>query len=529
MRTNRSVLLVIPAALLLSSLPYIFGYSLNTPESRFTGLTYNIDDACVYLSWIRQAADGHFFIRNQFAIESQGNLQFNILFLALGWIARLPHIPLIGVFHLARLVFGALLLFAIYRFSGFFLEKQEHRLAVLIVAAFSSGVGWLFGGGTDRSLPVDMWQPEAITFLSLYLNPLFLCAQILMVASLAYLLRARETGMARHALAAGAFLLLLANIHTYDVLTVGVVWIAYLIASSAAEMRLNLKTILLSCLAALIAAPALLYQWRLYNAEEVFRLRVQTETLSPAIWSYLAGYGIVLLLAAAALPAIIKRRDRSLLLAVWAVVGFLLPYAPLMQQRKLVMGLHIPLAMLAVYTLISLSRRARLPLVWAAILLALIAIPSNILFMWRDAKWLAQNETATRMHRPFLDNSEVSALKWLDRHARDTDTVLAFPDVACFIPAFTGARTYVGHWSETPSFAWKLRVWRAFVESDTSDDSRLNFLRRWRISYVWWNTTLKELPGPDGSSTSVFNPDKKPYLQKVFESGGIRVYQAVSR
>ena len=144
-----------------------------------------------------------------------------------------------------------------------------------------------------------------------------------------------------------------------------------------------------------MASPALLYQMHLYKAEEVFRLRVGTPAPSPALWCYLAGYGLVLALAAVGAGAAIRRRADALLLLVWAVAGFILPYAPFSQQRKLVMGLHIPLTILAVYALLWLAKRWQRPVMSLALLAALLTIPSNLLFLWRDSSWLVHNQTAT--------------------------------------------------------------------------------------------------------------------------------------
>ena len=75
---------------------------------------------------------------------------------------------------------------------------------------------------------VDIWQPEAITFLSIYLNPLFLAGLLLMLGLvlLAGACAARGQGAIRGI--RGLHLLVLGNVHTYDVLTVACVWTAYL-------------------------------------------------------------------------------------------------------------------------------------------------------------------------------------------------------------------------------------------------------------------------------------------------------------
>lgn len=526
MNTSRSVVIIIVAATILASLPYVFGYFISPPGLHFMGLTYNIDDACVYLSWMRQAADGHLLIRNQFAVEPQKSLQFNILFLILGWLARLSHLPLIAIYHFARVVFGILLLWLIYRFSQLFFENEEPRIAVLILAAFSSGVGWMFGHSSARSLPVDLWQPEAITFLSLYLNPLFLCAQALMLGTLMLMMRCRETRRPRDAAYAGICMLLLANIHTYDVVTVVVVWTAFLVVDFALQRRLDYRLVSLSALAGMISIPALLYQWYLLRSEEVFRLRVGTPALSPPLWQYLAGFGMIILLALLAVPQAIRRKNTHLLPLVWIIVGFALPYVPFSQQRKLIMGVHIPLVILTAWAIVSLSKKVNRAVVPIAVLVAILAVPSNLLFLRRDMDWLVRNQTATQMHRPYLSDSELAGLQWLQLHSTPGDSVMAFPDIAVFVPALTGAETYAGHWSETPHFAQKLGELWDFASVGEPEYQRREFLTQSRTRYLWWDFSLKKMPArsEDDQPLATFAPERTDYLKQVFRSRNIVIY-----
>src|SRR5437588_5068223 len=96
-------------AMAITLLPYLFGYSLLGLNPRFgwySWLGYNLDDSCVYLSWMRQAADGHLFQRNLFTTQPQIGHQVNLFFLALGSVARFSHLPLTAVWHLARILLG---------------------------------------------------------------------------------------------------------------------------------------------------------------------------------------------------------------------------------------------------------------------------------------------------------------------------------------------------------------------------------------------------------------------------------------
>lgn len=464
----------------LSSLPYVWG-ALITPEPYcFLGLTHNIDDGAVYLSWMRQAADGHFFIRNLFTNEPQAAKAFNILFLVMGWVAALTRLPLVAVFHGFRVVLGAALILMVWQFSKLFLDDPAQRRILIPLVGLSSGIGWFIPGAKAPDGPVDVWQPEAITFLSIYLNPLFLAGLLLMLCALYFLVLAQRTGRMHYAVCAGLSMFALGNIHTYDVLTVACVWTAYLAILGVLERRLPARTILLSSVAALIACPTVAYQFYVYCIDPVFAARANSPTPSPAIWSYFAGYGIILVGAVAGAWLMIRRRGPdpvierpkrdTVLVVAWSVIGFVLPYIPVGQQRKLVMGLHIPLCILCAYALCRLLSRLPKPLGrLLAVALMLACVRSNVDFVANDIRLLQAGRTVTH-YEPFVVSSATGAMGYLRDHAAVSDTVLAPPTLALFTPALAGIQVYYGHWSETPDYAGKLRRW-ASMESAPPGES----------------------------------------------------------
>lgn len=507
------------AIVALSSLPYVWGVLITPPDHRFLGLTRNIDDGAVYLSWMRQAADGHFFIRNLFTNDPQPAKAFNILFLLMGLVARVTGAPLIWIFHLFRAGLGVVLIVVVHRFSGLFLSRPEHRRLVAPLVGFSAGIGWLVPGAGPPAGPVDVWQPEAITFLSVYLNPLFLAGLILMVWALHCLETARRSGRVRDAVLAGMCLLALGNVHTYDVVTVACVWLTYLMVLGIGERRFPGRIIALSVLAAAIAAPSVAYQAYLLIVDPLFRARAGTPTPSPAIWSYLAGYGLVLAgaIAGAAMHARGARAERSslpalhspLVLVVWSVVGFAVPYIPVAQQRKLVMGLHIPLCILCAVAVAWLiervpcaGRRA------AAIALIAIAGISNLRFMADDMRMVTQGATAPGFS-PFISCAELEAMRYLRDRLAASDSVLAPPGFALFAPAFAARPVYYGHWSETPDYGERLRRWMLTEDPSANAVVREAALAATRVAYV-----VRYLNEADTEPSA-----ESEVLQPVFASG----------
>lgn len=513
----------------LSCVPYTFGTAITPPGYQFLGLTHNIDDGAVYLSWMRQAADGHFFIRNLFTNEPQAARQFNVLFLLMGWFAAITRLPLIWVYHIWRAALGIALILTVWRFALLFLNKPEQWKLLIPLVGLSAGVGWLFPGAKMPDGPVDVWQPEAITFLSIYLNPLFLAGLILMLWSLYFLTLLERTGRARFAGCAGLCLLLLGNVHTYDVVTVAAVWASYLIVRSILVRKIDLRLISLSALAALIASPAALYQFWLYHIDPVFKARANSPTPSPALWAFFAGYGLVLV--GAIIGAVLWSRDRGedsqrsalspQLLIVWSVIGFALPYLPVGQQRKLIMGLHIPLCILCAYAIGRLTAtKPRLsPILVNAVALA-ITMPSILLFMRQDMHLLSDHGGTAPGFVAYMHADEMAAMRYLRTHAAPSDTILAPPGFALFVPAIIGRQVWYGHWSETPNYGDRIRGWLSFWESLSDgvlDESLVS-----KSLAVYLVCYREDVDGVGGSVLAAAGG------RVVYESGQVRVYGLLS-
>ena len=514
----RWALWVAIAIMALASVPYAVGYATAPTGYHFLGFTGNMDDACVYLSWMRQAADGHFFLRNLFTTEPQSGRGFNLLFLALGTLARLTHLSLVAVFHLARILSGIGLLLAVYGMSGLWLKDLRSRRIGFLIVGLSAGIGWVFKG-ENMFTSVDTWQPEAITFLSVLRSPLFSFPTLLMVGSLYFLLRYRQTGALRHAVYAGLILLILANVHTYDLITLGIAWAMYCVYRLAKK---DFRPIIGGLTAAAIAAPLAAYQLYFYEIDPVFRLRAAVPTLSPAIYWYAAGYGLLIPLALYGIWRATRERKDVGVLVCWAAAGFIAAYLPITFQRKLIMGTHIPLSLLAAIGVASLIERISPR--WQTLafipVLSLLSV-SSLVFLAQDVVIVLTNEPVTTAHVPYASNDEMAALEYVRTHTRPNDLILAPPPTASLIPGFTGRPVYCGHWGETVEFPRKLWEVFAFYSARTTDGDRLAFLREHGFSY---------LLGYHGAEGLIdFDAHPVSFLKPVFQRKEITVYRCQLR
>ena len=537
-RADRKAWALILAVVLFTLLPYLFGAWLSLGRKYFW-INHNIDDNCVYLAWIRQAWEGHFFFENRFTTDPQPRLSTNLFFWAIGTIARWTGLPVLFLFHAARMGLGVVWLWTLWLLYKRLLPNGA-RMPALWLACVSAGLGWLFWRDAGIDAPIDTWQVEAFTFLSLYLNPLFVVGTLLMTACIYDLWRAVQERRWVYTVRAGIWALLVGNIHSYDVIQVAGAWLAFLVVSSFVQRRFDRQRWLMGLTAGAIGLPTVAYQYWLYRVDPIFRHRADVPTSAPPLWHVLAGYAPLLILAVAAVWVTVReRRHREepfLLLFCWAVVGIGLQYLPrifsaagihlpMMFERKMVMGAHLPLCALAGWGLWLLVRHlpARRALLVTALVIALTT-PSNVRWLIRDAHNLIRNMANTGMHRAYMEPEEWEAIQWLARDTNPEEAVLTFPSFGVFVPPFAGNRVYVGHWGETPQFAERLRETLRFLDARRSDEERYELLRRARVKYIvaftpelqgWFGVPLRDFVAQPLRGTEVVFQKRLIVILKV--------------
>ncbi len=525
---------IILIVLFLTSLPYAVGLLLTPSGMKFLGLLRLKDDLAVYLSWIEQVRQGSPFFENLFTNQPQKHPFFNIFALIIGELCRILNVSPLKMLFALRLLLGGCLLWVLYKFSGLFFPQNDRRRTALLLLAFSSGLGWLVGGyspekGIENS--VDLWQPESTIFFTIYTNPLFSLALILLVS--VFYFYQKEKGWKRGVLS-GLCLLILANIHTYDILIVAVVWLIHIFFSFLSlRDKTSLKSDIVACLIAfLIASPAIVHQLYLLKAEPLFAKRAGVPTSSPPIIWYFSGMGLLLPLAfGGGIKAMKQKRDsplvhqrwtrrasdqredaRFVFLIAWAVGGFLLPYLPVSFQRKLFMGTQIPLCFLSAKGLGERFYRNSLYM----FLLLLLLFPSNALIVGKDIRSLITGDFSY-LQPNYITEDEAHAMKWLRENLRREEPILSLPEIGCYIPALAGRRVYVGHWGETPDFAEKYNLARRFYALGP-DEWREEFLKENEIKYVYYGR-FERLYAP------YFNPLTKPYLKLVYNQGEVSIWR----
>ena len=123
----RRVFLASLALLIITSLPYLYGY-LSTPSDKvYSGIIYNAHDTAQYLSWMRESGS-RVFIDNRLTSEPNPEIYFNLHWWIAGRIAALSGISLIAAYHLMRIVSVPLFVAAIYWMCSLFVVDARRRL-----------------------------------------------------------------------------------------------------------------------------------------------------------------------------------------------------------------------------------------------------------------------------------------------------------------------------------------------------------------------------------------------------------------
>src|SRR5687767_8374183 len=102
-------------ALLASSLGYIYGFLHQSEDAIYTGMRgINASDYSQHLSWIDQSRNGHFFLQNKFTAEPQAGDLVRPVYFFLSQPFRFTSWSNSAVFHILRIVCGAVLLILLF-------------------------------------------------------------------------------------------------------------------------------------------------------------------------------------------------------------------------------------------------------------------------------------------------------------------------------------------------------------------------------------------------------------------------------
>lgn len=527
--------------LVIISVPYLYGAAISTPANQFGGFVIGVEDGNSYLAKMRLGSMGGWRFHLFYTSEPHSEAYLFTFHLLLGKIAHLTGLSFVLVYHLARIVTGLFLLLTVYYFTAFFTDLRSIRRLVFWLVGLGSGLGWLIvatGSSNQIGLPLDFYSPEAFGFHLLFGLPHLSLAEGLLLWSILFLLLAWERRHLIYSILAGLALFGMTLLAAFYIIVAGAVMGATLFWRARDRARKMLVSpsdkgniekyqswieVGMAALALTIAVPFPLYNAYVFTTNPIFRIwGEQNQILSPPPVHYLLAFGPFALLAiVGGWHEWKSRSSRSLLLIGWCFVVPILVYLPFNLQRRLTLGVQVPLSILAALGLWWLWHNYlvgnNFPIVsrWQVLSAGLVVFLSlsNLLILLGAVLEVGRQESPI-----FHSGAKVSAADWLGERTTADQVVLAAYETGNFLPTRMPARVFAGHGPETAHADAKISLLTQFFSSN-DDEFHRTLLQDYGINYLFY--------GPAEQALGSFSPATVPYLKSVYDNGTVQIYQVV--
>jgi hypothetical protein len=462
----------------LVSLPYVRAATRPPPGRVFVGFFYYVDDAYNYLSFVQQAEDGAFLLRNKDLSPPRPARLVNLEWWLVGRLSAVVGRRPALAYRVFGLAAALLLLAGVDRWLVAAGLPAAHRLPALLLVALGGGLGGalLTLGLRPLARSPDLYA-GLFPFVELFANPHFVAGTALLLWTLWACHRARSFGgHLRAALLATA----LGLVRPYDLALVAFVHAFVVFGTEAPRAWLPRLLPLIGLL------PVGLYDaWLFFASADfaVFSSRVfQFPPRSDFVWA----------LGPAALPAAFaagrrgtdEQRPAVLYFVGWAAAGALiLAVRPLSFSLQFLAGIGLPLLALGALGLARFPPAATLAVAAA---LSVNAVVSLRLAFADNPYW-------------FVPAPRMAAAAALRPHCRPGDVLLSPPDIGLYAGGLTACGAYVAH-PAAAGFDARAAEVRDFYSRD-DPAARTAFLDRHCLSHVVLPGGAGEIPrgwlGPD--------------------------------
>jgi hypothetical protein len=482
MRSRVTILVLSIVFALLTLIPYLAAYG-SAGAFRSTGFLFNPLDAAAYLAKMRQGYDGQWLYHLAFTGDPGPGALVFAWYLLLGHLAWVFRLPLVVTWQIARLTGVAVFLVVAWEFFGRLTLSPRARVIAWAITALGSGFG--FAAIVSGTFTSDLWVAEYIPFLGMITSAHFpLVTALLLLLVMRIAMPSSKPG-AVSLLVTAVIGTLLGALQPFAILPMGLALAAWIFCRRAADGRFPEGSF-----AGLIAAGAGMLPWVVYDFWITRTLPkfaswfALNQTPTPPVWDVALSLGLPGLIAAITFvrwlrsPGGVRKNFRSippetLLLGLWLAINLVLLYAPFSLQRRLMLGMWIPLAALAAPKIEAWVFRPAASIARGLIVAGPLVL-TNLIF-------LAVIFSAGLGHNPalFLTRDEAAAVDWLNANARGS-VVLASPELSLWLPGMAGVRVVYGHPMETPD----ANEAKAAVEDYFSGKASIQLLMDRGVQYI---------------------------------------------
>lgn len=583
-----SVLIVVFLLASLAPTVYELANRDRLPPIREFELVHNFPtDFNFYLSRIRQGIEGNVSVREQYTSEPHQGSFIHVFYLFLGWLGRWTRTPwhrAADVYHVARVVFGGLLLVMISQFckkafeersmnyelgirnktkkgfssSYFIIHNSKFAVLSFLLAITAStwpklvffNGGWRLGGYMPWWSVMDSLQ--RITFI-----PHLLAGQALIIFLIMAL--ASEATMKKPGnwifLGVIAFTLgiifppgLLFVAVTVCVLTVcewlftvevvNISTVVRILTTFVKGINIFVKSMITGRgIVMILAAPSLVYL-SLMTSFYPWKRLAEFDVIKPlpfAYAEYLLAVGPILPIGLVGLVIAICLRERRMLVSVawvlaWGILLFVFRFIPAQSPLRFSeMIPQVPLAVLGSYFFYNIYNHYKNYKRYILFLPAiLVAVGLGVMY----SSWLWQRDFIDHKMRasyPLVPTGSyvmyplkdfIAAMKYLQDATRRDTLILSETTAGNYIPVQSGNTVWVGH-ANTVNAEEKETVVKQFFSGRMKPDEARSFLARENLRWIFFGPQEKEDGGVSDLSKIY------PFLKEAYKNNFVTVYQTL--
>lgn len=485
----RWVILVSAILILLSSLPYLAGFSAQKGGDVFVGTVYDRPDYAVHMGAMRAGWSGGWQYRMRFSSEPHRGVYTKLAYIFLGHLARFSGLSLVGMYHIARIVFGFVSCLLIYAVLAWCFQEIFWRRVAFLFSTLASGLGWLqliFGWVPSTNIsPIDFWLSDAYYFFGLIAFPHFTAITALtlgiLLCGIAYLFLPRWYYIAIMSVC----VLALQSFQPYAPIFADIALVGIVLSNWLQSGRIQWVVVFGLAVFAAVQIPILAYNAWVFGSDPVWEgFIAQNVTLSPPPVYILWGFGVLLPLALIgflriALKSFAHQIEPGMneaipfwAFAFWGLGGGLLAYFPTLLQRRFLHAMTIPLAILAteglrggLFPWINSMAGGKL-IRWYGILALSIVGFTSISSLLLSFGGVLQVRMVPDEY--YIPNSVIQAIDWLGSNTPARSVILAAPETSFALVERTDLTAFLGHPIETVHYDDKVKMARAFYCGDLS-------------------------------------------------------------
>lgn len=494
----------------ITSVPYIYGYLVKPENSYFLARSVvNAADTYTHVANIISAKEGNIILPNLYSFEDKTPFIFRPTYLILGLASRYFGIEPILSLHLGRIVGVILFVLILFSFLEFYFPDEKRRIISSLIILVSSGIGSIIYGNFPSS--IDLWVPEANTFFMMLESPHFVFSQIFLLLSIIYLLQYLQKYDYNSLFLSSLFATLIMIEHPYMVpfvLTFNTIIFIFYLRLSALTKFMILPIISLGVI------------YKLYFLTPSAKLTLnQTVLPTPSIENVLYGFGLITPLALFGIYKENLKKTENFILIGWIIITAILIYSPFATQRRFLEGVHISIALFAsigFFYIYDKAHQKLLRLILIALILVLLPI-TNVFNVGRMIQAYSEGNLDRYIH--YLPQSDVAAMKWLEKNSNPGEIILTNFYYSNILPGFTGRFVYNGHLYLSVNSREKMRKVDEFITSYDMN-SRHKFLRDNGINYLYFGKN-----DPYNRYLSDFG--KYSFLQVIYEEDGVTIFRVL--